>query len=200
MTGYKIGDKTVAQTLVNAGRTKPWDKQKTTVGMNAPTGIFLRAKLGIVKDFIPARTETDGVFYPTSGKVYVAKLRDGESTPLEKLTLSDGGFTEETVFNFSENSFESGELVMTLTDVFNRVYILSGKTSEGGESAILCKVTGGSPESGYSVLYYENGAESDYTGRGTLFFTELALGAQVPVNSWVIGHPMATRRTGGNDE
>ncbi|MDO4583527.1 MAG: hypothetical protein Q4D62_05425 [Planctomycetia bacterium] len=80
-------------------------------------------------------------------------MRDGESTPLEKLTQSDGGFTEETVFNFSENSFESGEPAMTLTDVFNRVYILSGKTTEGGESAILCKITGGSPESGYRICF-----------------------------------------------
>lgn len=162
--------------------------------MSAPTGIFLRARLGIVKDSIPARIETDGVFYPTTGTVYLAKMRDGE-----KFTLPDGVFTEETVLNFSENSFESGELVMTLTDIFNRVYILSGKT-EGGESAVLCKITGGNEVSGYSVTFYENGAESEPTGTGTLFFPALTLGTQVPVNSWVIVHPMAIQRTGGNEE
>ena len=158
-----------------------------------------RARLGIVKDVISARTETDGVFYPATGTVYIAKMRDGESAGIEKFTLPNGDFTEETVYNFSENSFQSGELVMTLTDVFNRVYILSGKTPEGGDGTVLCKITSGNPASGYSVTLYANGAESDPTGTGTLFFTELAMGAELPANSWVIGHPMAISRTGGNE-
>lgn len=199
MAGYKIGDKAVAQTLVRAGKERPWEKHWSSVGMTAPTGIFLRARLGIVKDVISARTEQNGVFYPVTGTVYIAKMRDGENASIDKFALPNGDFTEETVYNFSENSFQSGELVMTLTDVFNRVYILSGKT-EGGESAVLCKVAGGNAATGYSVTFYANGAESDPTGSGTLFFTELAMGAELPANSWVIGHPMAVQMTGGNDE
>ena len=190
MPGYTIGDRTVAETLVEAGKTKPWNPQTQKITIPATAGNFLSAKIGIVAEAIDARTETAGEIYPAQGTVYVAR-QDGDEGALEKKHT-------ETCWNFSDSTFSEGDVVMILTDNYHRSYILAAQGG-GGDPCVLCKITGGTSRTGYTAEEYANGAGESSTGTTKLFATELALGPELPANSWVIGHPATTKVTGGSE-
>ncbi len=66
----------------------------------------------------------------------------------------------------------------------------------------MCKVTGGSSQSGYSVTVYPNG-RSETGGASyssTLFVPDIALDSDLPSGTWIIGHKALLPATGGNDE
>lgn len=69
----------------------------------------------------------------------------------------------------------------------------------GGGDSVLCKITGGSSGS-YSVTIYGYDKNSEPKGNGTLFVPDIALGAQIPSGTWIIGHKMLIKITGGNEK
>ena len=76
----------------------------------------------------------------------------------------------------------------------------AGSGGAAGEKAYMCEVGGGTAASGYSVTVYPNGREdSSTTERGVLYLPDLALGADIPSGTWIIGHKAALKATGGND-
>lgn len=77
--------------------------------------------------------------------------------------------------------------------------LLGGAGSGSGGDSVLCQIEGGSSGS-YSVTLYGDGKNSGPTGTGTLFVPDIALGAQIPSGTWVIGHKQAMKITGGNDK
>ena len=185
MKGYTIGDRKVAETLVEAGKTKPWCPQVRHVDQPAPVGIFLSAHLGRLTSTLDARTQRNGQPVPSHGTLQLLR-QDGDDGPLKDLD------TERDVWNFSESSFQSGDIVMALTDAHHRLYVLAG---QGGESSVLCRITGGNTARGYSAMTYPDGKDGEPGDRVTLFVTELALGCDLPVGAWVIGHPAVAQVT-----
>ena len=79
---------------------------------------------------------------------------------------------------------------------------LGGAGSGGGESdkAYMCLVSGGTSLAGYQVTVYPNGRSDSSTAQnGVLYAPDLALQADIPSGTWIIGHKSALRATGGND-
>ena len=80
---------------------------------------------------------------------------------------------------------------------------LGGAGSGGGgtqdDRVILCKITGGNAQSGFSVSLFPNGKDQPSTGNGVLFAVELAVNAELPAGSWVLGHKHMIAITGGNE-
>ena len=80
---------------------------------------------------------------------------------------------------------------------------LGGAGSGGGgtqdDRVILCKITGGNAQSGFSVSLFPNGKDQPSTGNGVLFAVELAVNAKLPAGSWVLGHKHMIAITGGNE-
>ena len=69
------------------------------------------------------------------------------------------------------------------------------------ERVAMCKVTGGSAQSGYSVAVYPNGrSDEGGTESATLFVPDIALDADLPTGTWIIGHKALLPATGGDDE
>ena len=79
-----------------------------------------------------------------------------------------------------------------------------GGAGGGGadERVAMCKVTGGSAQSGYSVQVYPNGRwdEGGIEYSATLFVPDIALDSDLPDGTWIIGHKALLPATGGNDE
>ena len=78
-----------------------------------------------------------------------------------------------------------------------------GGAGGGGsdERVAMCKVTGGSAQSGYSVAVYPNGrSDEGGTESATLFVPDIALDADLPTGTWIIGHKALLPATGGDDE
>ena len=70
----------------------------------------------------------------------------------------------------------------------------------GGDKAYMCRVEGGTARAGYTVSVYPNGRyDSKTVSSGVLYAPELALGSELPLGTWVIGHKSAMKATGGND-
>ena len=65
---------------------------------------------------------------------------------------------------------------------------LGGAGSGGGgtqdDRVILCKITGGNAQSGFSVSLFPNGKDQPSTGNGVLFAVELAVNAELPASSF----------------
>lgn len=78
---------------------------------------------------------------------------------------------------------------------------LGGAGSGGGdEKALMCKVTGGSATADYQVTVYPNGrTDEGTTYSAILFLPDLALDADLPSGTWVIGHKCSVASTGGNE-
>ena len=57
--GYTIGDKQVAQTLVRAGREKPWTDRHCSARITEPVGIFMRTQIVKLDETAP-EPDTDG--------------------------------------------------------------------------------------------------------------------------------------------
>ena len=76
----------------------------------------------------------------------------------------------------------------------------AGSGAGGGEKAYMCKVGSGSAKAGYQVTVYPNGRENTGSAEyGTLYVPDLALDADLPSGTWLIGHKCALKTTGGND-
>lgn len=60
--------------------------------------------------------------------------------------------------------------------------------SGGQDGTVLCQIIDGDAEHGYSVRLYDNGSENPHTGTGKLFIVALALGADMPGGTWILGH------------
>jgi len=70
----------------------------------------------------------------------------------------------------------------------------------GGEKAMMCKVSSGSATAGYQVTVYPNGRSDEGSSYSALLFLpDLALDADLPSGTWVIGHKCAIASTGGNE-
>lgn len=69
----------------------------------------------------------------------------------------------------------------------------------GGEKAYMCKIRGGRATEGYQVTVYPNGRSDKGTESGILYVPDLALDADLPSDTWIIGHKCALRATGGED-
>ncbi len=70
----------------------------------------------------------------------------------------------------------------------------------GGDKAYMCRIEGGTARAGYAVSVYPNGRyDSKTVSSGVLYAPELALGSELPLGTWVIGHKSAMKATGGND-
>lgn len=81
-----------------------------------------------------------------------------------------------------------------------RINIDLPAASAGGESGVcLAKIAGCSGNMVYDVLLYENGLDSDYTGKGTLATTQLALSSKLPTGTVVIAYKNLVRIVGGSD-
>ena len=71
----------------------------------------------------------------------------------------------------------------------------------GGEKAYMCHVESGSVKAGYRVTVYPNGRDdSSGTFGGVIYLPDLALDADLPSGTWLIGHKCALKATGGNDK
>ncbi len=72
---------------------------------------------------------------------------------------------------------------------------------QGEDKALMCKVGGGTATAGYTVTVYPNG-RSDEGGveySALLFLPDVALDADIPAGTWVIGHKSAMASTGGSE-
>ena len=73
---------------------------------------------------------------------------------------------------------------------------------KGDEKVAMCRVTGGTSQSGYSVQVFPNGRtdSGSYSYLSTLFGPDIALDSDLPTGTWIIGHKALLPATGGNDE
>ena len=70
----------------------------------------------------------------------------------------------------------------------------------GGEKAYMCKILSGAPDDGYRVDVYPNGpSDTGTVETAVLYLPDLALDADLPAGTWIIGHKCALKATGGND-
>lgn len=72
---------------------------------------------------------------------------------------------------------------------------------QGEDKALMCKVGGGTATAGYTVTVYPNG-RSDEGGveySALLFLPDVALDADIPAGTWIIGHKSAMASTGGSE-
>ncbi|MBR0197171.1 MAG: hypothetical protein IJQ34_03465 [Kiritimatiellae bacterium] len=68
------------------------------------------------------------------------------------------------------------------------------------DKALMCKVTGGSATAGYRVTVYPNGRSDEGTTESALLFLpDVALNADIPTGTWIIGHRSAMSSTGGSE-
>lgn len=76
----------------------------------------------------------------------------------------------------------------------------AGSGGSGGEKAYMCKVGSGSAKAGYQVTAYPNGRDGSSTSESAvLYVPDLALDADLPSGTWLIGHKCALKATGGNE-
>ena len=126
-----------------------------------------------------------------------------------KVTVNDS----EDGYAVPKAGSSSGEMESATTGVARILWKGSGSGSqwcilqlggagsgEGGEKALMCKVTGGSATAGYQVTVYPNGRSDEGTVYSALLFLpDLALDADLPSGTWIIGHKCAIDSTGGNE-
>ena len=68
------------------------------------------------------------------------------------------------------------------------------------DKALMCKVRSGSATAGYQVTVYPNGrSDEGRTENALLFLPDVALDADIPAGTWIIGHRAAMSSTGGSE-
>ena len=125
-----------------------------------------------------------------------------------KVTINDS----EDEYAVPKAESDSGALESSSTGVARILWSASGSGSQwcllqlggagggsGGEKAYMCKVTGGTAQSGYTVEVYPNGRQEKSTEKATMFLPDIALDADLPSGTWVIGHKSLLAATGGNE-
>ena len=71
----------------------------------------------------------------------------------------------------------------------------------GEDKALMCKVGSGSAQAGYQVTVYPNGRSDQASSYSALMFLpDVALDADLPSGTWVIGHKCSVASTGGNEK
>ena len=71
---------------------------------------------------------------------------------------------------------------------------------QADDKALMCKVNGGSATAGYNVTVYPNGRSDEGTTESALLFLpDVALDADIPSGTWIIGHRSAMSSTGGSE-
>lgn len=100
---------------------------------------------------------------------------------------------------YGEGLYISGKAPFKRSETPTDLYYVRRAAPQSTPDVVLCRITGGEPQDGYLVTLYEDGTDQTVTGTGTLFFTELALGADVPAGAWVLGHFIKNREIGGNE-
>ncbi len=71
----------------------------------------------------------------------------------------------------------------------------------GEDKALMCKVSGGSAQAGYQAKVYPNGRDDGGSAYSALLFLpDVALDADLPSGTWVIGHRCSVASTGGNEK
>jgi len=73
----------------------------------------------------------------------------------------------------------------------------SGTTSDSEPDVILCQITCGNAQTGYTVAMYGNGPNQSSTGTGRLFVAEIAFNSTLPVGTRILGHRAMIQTTGG---
>lgn len=76
---------------------------------------------------------------------------------------------------------------------------LGGAGSGSNADVVLCLVSSGNAETGFTVTLYGNGKDQASTGSGKLYAAELAINSTIPSGSWIIGHRAMLVETGGNE-
>ena len=70
----------------------------------------------------------------------------------------------------------------------------------GGEKAYMCRIGSGTVTNGYDVTVYPNGREDTAASyQAILYLPDVALDADMPSGTWIIGHKCALKATGGDD-
>lgn len=75
-----------------------------------------------------------------------------------------------------------------------------GDTTVETTAAVLCRISGGTSATGYSVQLFPEGAGMPPDGTGTLYIVEIAAAGDLPVGAFVLGWPATTLTTGGNED
>lgn len=76
----------------------------------------------------------------------------------------------------------------------------AGGGGGGGDPAVLCQVNGGSSRAGYQVIAYPKGRnDSSGSYSAVLYVPDIALDAELPVGTWIVGHPVLLTSTGGSE-
>ena len=70
---------------------------------------------------------------------------------------------------------------------------------KGDDKVLMCKVTGGSATAGYQVTVYPNGRSEQGTESAILFLPDVALDANLPTGTWILGHKAMLSSTGGSE-
>lgn len=76
----------------------------------------------------------------------------------------------------------------------------AGSGGGGGDRTCMCRVTGGDTASGYQVEVHTDAAEDrSSTESGILYLPDLALRSEIPSGTWIVGHRMLVKATGGSE-
>ena len=68
------------------------------------------------------------------------------------------------------------------------------------DKALMCKVQSGTATAGYRVTVYPNGRSDEGTTESALLFLpDVALDADIPAGTWIIGHRAMMSSTGGSE-
>ena len=176
--GYTIGDKQVAQTLVRAGREKPWEDRHGSSRITEPVGIFMRTQIVELEATAP-EPDSDGVLTPTEA----TKMRvntdgvEGEETAsplLEKLNEKTDGM------NLDSTPIADGVQVLTMTDVYNSRLLVAIPPSEVFGTLKQRWVTGQKALIGLSAGFSISGeTEAEMDAAPVVMAAELAADTQV---------------------
>lgn len=133
----------------------------------------------------------ENVFKIADGLKETSDLLDPISPQIKKITpyMQEIASKVETLVTILEK-VESGEWH-------------SDDESNSSNCTVVCKVTAPSSTSNgfmsYYVDLYENGVDAAKTGSGKLYIAELALGATIPIGTYILGHKHYVTETGGNE-
>lgn len=124
--GYTIGDKQVAQTLVRAGREKPWTDRHCSARITEPVGIFMRTQIVELDETAP-EPDSDGVLTITTGLKRRVEVTQEDET--KTLTLET---TDEPIdgINLEETPISPQTQTFLTTDVYNQRFLLAIPPSE----------------------------------------------------------------------
>lgn len=124
--GYTIGDKQVAQTLVRAGREKPWEDRHGSARITEPVGIFMRTQIVELDETAYAERETgDSSENPTEHTPARCLRRKWDD---DHHLVEDEGTLD--AYNIEQTDLPQGIQVVCTTDTRNQNLLLAIPPSE----------------------------------------------------------------------